>query len=662
MHTYLDTARDIHSWLGSLQIKQKWIDADFIDGQMVFDLVHPTKGKIKIKQTLPSERVFRAQGIALELVEATNSRCKLRVYDFGGIWDLIDGLVPGEHYATTHFALLSAMLFSETNEPRYHEQAVDAIEFHVHTSKDEYKLSNWMYHWDFQNYAFVATYDLLQTHLPAAVKSAWLVGLRTWQTNQRNMLANWAAMRALAHRHRYEVIGGLSNLAKHRWNLRLVSQARQADGCIDDDKNVSRPIQYHIYAVALLHRIYLLNRSKRMLKWFMSGVDYLLPWIDPDGDFNYWGRGQEQIFGYAAAIYALEAAAIASGNRQKYQRAAQSLFRFLLRFQTEDHFPLVLNARRDDEQFGWYDYHHTTVYNAFLGAWLGLTHRLLAAGSDAARQSKTLAIKSRDENQAVMPKLDSGKSPAQTIYFRPTQFVFISNERFYCAIGAGLKHYLTEVGLTPCHLWMRGLGWLFSCPGGPTVDTFGKLRRHDGVQENFLAPLALPVDGQMLNPASGTARLVAVRENEIEVRWQNGWYEVRRKIALSPRIFSIDDEITFLRSAAYREFRLTSLPVVVDKFTIDFDGHVLILSTGNGAKARIETRHDFAVKTFRTNPRIRTAKGEAQIIRQSALDFQAERGMIKHVALRIAAGSHGDSRRVMDTVAAAPDNDENSIH
>jgi PAS domain-containing protein len=641
MQTYLDVARGIHAWLGALQIKQKWIDAEVLDGQMAYQLAHPVKGKIQVRQPMPSERIFRSHGIALE--QAADSRAKLRVYDFGGIWDPIDGLVPGEHYAATHFALLSAILFNQTKEPHYLEQALDAIEFHLFTSKHEYQPSNWTYHWDFQNYAFVTAFDLLERYLPAAVKSKWVAGLKTWQTNHRNRLANWAAMRALGHRHRYHVIGGVGNLPKYFWNLRAVARARQADGCIDDEKNLSRPIQYHVYAAALLHRIYLLNHSKRLLKWFLAGVDYLLPWIDPDGDFNYWGRGQEQIFGYAAAIYALEAAALASGNRHPYQPAADLLFRFLLQFKRDNHFPLVLNVRRDDEQFGWYDYHHTTVYNAFLGAWLGLTHGLISEKSGAARKMIIQAPRS---------------SPAfgQAVYFKPTQFAILSNGQFFCAIGGGLKNYLTEVGLTPCHLWMRGMGWLFSCPGGPTPGTFGKLRQQSGAQENFMAPLALLADGPMLNPASGAARFLAVRENEILVLWQNDFYEVQRKISITPRIFCIDDEITFLRTATYREFRFMSFPVAIDKFTIEFDRHALILSCGNGAQARIESRHNFSAKTFRTNPRLRTAKGETQVIRQSAVDFRVERGQVKQVTLLIAAAAT-ESRKAMSAMVMGSRNE-----
>jgi len=647
MPTYLDTARDIHHWLSALQIKQKWIDADRLDGQLVFELIHPVKGKLKVKQPFPSEPVFRSQGIALEAGEPSGAKHRLRVYDFGGIYDPIDEHVPGEHYATTHFALLSALMFSATKETRYIEQAIAAMEFHLYTSPDEYKLSNWMYHWDFQNYAFAAAFDLLKSHLPEKVRNQWFIGLRAWQTNRRNKLTNWAAMRALAHWQRYKMAGPLTEMARYFWNMRLVSRARHADGCIDDHKNVSRPIQYHIYAAALLHRIYLLNKSRRALKWFLAGVDYLLPWIDPDGDFNYWGRGQGQIFGYGAAIYALEAAALTTGNRQKYQRAAESLFRFLLQYKTGEHFPLVLNARRDDEQYGWYDYHHTTVYNAFLGVWLAFAHNL-SREVETRRKATIGAPSSNSIDLSNRRANDASNAHARLTYFKPTRMVIIANDHFFCAIGEGLKTYLSEVGLTPCHLWVEGIGWIFSCPGGPTVDTFGKMRHPPGVHENFIAPLAIPVDGQILHPATGSGRLERVSHHEILVRWRNDYYEISRRLALAGRAFSIDDEIRFLRTADFSEFRFFNFPVIIDKFEIGFDDEALILSTANGARARIEMKHDFAVKSFRTNPKLKTAKGEAQIVRKSVLDFHATRGEIKHIALRIVPPPRVESRRIVN--------------
>ena len=626
MRTYLDTAVDIHSWLGSLQVQQRRIEFELQDGQMVSEMAHPVQGRIQVRHSGSAEEVFRLQGIAVEKLEAQSSRPKLGVYDFGGIWDPIDGGVPGEHYATTHFALLSAILFTQTKEPRYLQQASDALEFHLHTSKDEYRLSNWMYHWDFQNYAFVATFELLEKHLSPAIRSSWMAGLRAWRTNHRNRLANWAAMRMLAYAHRHRATGSRMDQLRSLWQRREVRRARQADGCFDDDRDRSRPIQYHLFTVALLHRIYLLNRSPRLRSWFMEGMNYALPWFDPDGDFNYWGRGQEQIFGYGAAIYALEAAAQLSEEPEKYRDAAARAYHWLLSFQRGNHFPLVLNARRDEEQYGWYDYHHTTVYNAFLGVWLAFAHQLTAE-----RKTTTVAASAVAPARKLQPE-------ARATFFAPTQIAMLADERFFCAIGAGLGHYYSEAGLTPCHLWMKGIGWVFSCPGGPAPDSFGKLRHHPGIEENFLAPLAILPEGRVLNPASGRGRIVSVRDLEVVVHWQNDFYSINRRLAISDRRLIIADAIQFNRTADFREFRWVNFPVVTDKFRCDVDRGRLLLATAKPQTASIEIETDTAATGFQSASRIKSPRGEAVAVGQHTLDYHAEAGTTRHVTMWISEG------------------------
>ena len=110
----------------------------------------------------------------------------------------------------------------------------------------------------------------------------------------------------------------------------------------------------------------------------IKGIDYFLRFVDPDGCFNYTGRGQEQIFGYASAIYVLEAALKVNPSKMKiYQTALNRIWEYFLSFfKPEGYFPLVLNSHADEERYGWYDYHHLTVYNGFTGVWLGLASLL----------------------------------------------------------------------------------------------------------------------------------------------------------------------------------------------------------------------------------------------------------------------------------------------
>jgi hypothetical protein len=102
-----------------------------------------------------------------------------------------------------------------------------------------------------------------------------------------------------------------------------------------------------------------------------------VPLVLPNGDALYVGRGQEQIFGYGALLYLLEAARQITGD-DAYGAAAQRVFQYLLRFRREDgSFPLVLLEAEAPEPWhpdagrpGWYSYNRYADYLPFLGCLL----------------------------------------------------------------------------------------------------------------------------------------------------------------------------------------------------------------------------------------------------------------------------------------------------
>ncbi len=396
MSDYLGAAARIHKWLDHLQIKQERGAIVNRDEQRRMILQHPVKGELDLTAELPAGEIFECHGMGLHVPGKLNAGDDIQIHDAGGIFDPIDGRVQGEHYSTSHFALLSAILHRETGEKRFLDNARQAIDFHLRTSPNEYApFSEWMYHWDFQNYAFVLTYRLLQEYLNERDRERWKTGLLGWQTNHYNKLTNWAGMRAWAYAERHELFGKFADRMRSIWNLRTVERACQGDGCFDDNPGLSRPIQYHIFTIAILHRMLLLKDSPKMRHCFLAGVDYFTPFIDPDGDFNYIGRGQEQIFGYGSAIYALEAAALETG-KSEYREQAERMFDYLLRYHKGNFFPLVLNDQPDEKRSGWYDYHHSTVYNAHLAVWLGLAHLL----NSSAKQNKKIGASPKTANRS----------------------------------------------------------------------------------------------------------------------------------------------------------------------------------------------------------------------------------------------------------------------
>lgn len=610
MGQYLEIAKGIHSWLENLQIKQQAIEAELSDGKYCFCLLHPTKGEVEVEAEFSGDKICIVQGIALRLRSGNEVTARVEVYDAGGIFDPIDGRVQGEHYSTSHFALLGSILYCETREQRYLESAKLAVEFHLRTSPTEYQpMSEWMYHWDFQNYAFALTFRLLRGHLSADELARWTHALKSWKTNDKNKLTNWAAMRAWAFAERSDLFGGLLDPLKIRHNLRYVKRARSSDGCFDDNFGLSRPIQYHIFTVAILHRLHLVRENADMRQWFLDGVHYFLPFIDPDGDFNYLGRGHEQIFGYGAAIYALEAAYKETGE-DHYLALARKLLDYLLGFKKDGHFPLVLNDRPDEERSGWYDYHHLTVYNAFLGVWLGLAH-LLANSEGIA-----------EETQPQMIKWAS----------KPTQVAIVSNENYYVAFCGGLPEYLSEPGITPQHLWWRNLGFIFSCPGGPTPDRFGE-RSPGGSELNLFAPIAKNCTDWHV-PAHGRCHQFELEDDRLRMRFDYGPFVVKRTVFLGKDDLRFEDEFRFQRPEMYEDFRFFNFPVAKRFDVAIFAAERLTLSAG-GDRLVVEFEDDDL--QLEQAELIDSAKGKMQTVVKRILNFKPESGEQRMLKWRITA-------------------------
>lgn len=613
----MEIASEIYSWLANLQIKQKTIAAKIVAGAYQFELPHPTQGAVSVKQAVRDNELFSCHGVALRSRGQDGHGATLDVFDAGGIYDPLDGRVQGEHYSTTHFALLAAILYQETKEPQYLESAKQAIEFHLRTSPTEYApFANWMYHWDFQNYAFVLTYRLLRETLTAAELQRWQKGLHSWRTNYKNKLTNWAAMRAWAFAERNMLFGKPLDQFKVKWNLRYVDKARHADGCFDDNANLSRPIQYHVFTVALVHRLLLLQENNNLRKWFDSGIEYLLPFIDPDAEFNYLGRGQRQIFGYAAAIYALEAA-YQFERDDELLRKASGVFEFLLRYQEDRHFPLVLNEQPDEKRSGWYDYHHLTVYNAFLGAWLGLTHLL------------------------KNPKAEGQKENTRFFWFTgDTQTAIVSRDNYFAAFYGGLPEYLCEAGITPHHLWWKNLGLLFSCPGGASAERFGNYYPAEN-EKNLFAPIAKG-DGKWFLPAYRASGLFECGKDHLNMRYNYGPFSVERMIKFDEAELFFEDRIYFHADATFDEFRFFNFPVAASHLNVEVVDQNGLKITGAEGSISLEIHGgcDFPIEELE---RIYTANGLVHLLVKREQPFRAKKGDEKVVSFTFVSNETGEN-------------------
>lgn len=140
------------------------------------------------------------------------------------------------------------------------------------------------------------------------------------------------------------------------------------------DEFKTRSLQYHAFCLFVLAELDQ-TRLRPMIKpWLIRGCQFALTQILDDGMALYIGRGQEQIFGYGALIFALE---YASARYQlDIENKINAIWLHVHKFQREDgSYPLVLREQqmelpdvsfRDDRPHGWFGYNTLYDYQPFL--------------------------------------------------------------------------------------------------------------------------------------------------------------------------------------------------------------------------------------------------------------------------------------------------------
>jgi len=188
----------------------------------------------------------------------------------------------------------------------------------------------------------------------------------------RRHSANWMLLRAFCR----AAAGSWGGGARGAVEARAAVTRYRRGGLICDRPGV-RSFGYQAFCGALLADLWARRRDRWAGRAAAQAAQFLLPFVLPNGDTLYLGRGQEQIFGYGALIYLLEAAAAMTGKRE-FHAAAGRAFGYLLRFRRENgSFPLVLREGEEQEPWkpdaarpGWYGYNRYADYLPFLGCFL----------------------------------------------------------------------------------------------------------------------------------------------------------------------------------------------------------------------------------------------------------------------------------------------------
>lgn len=256
---------------------------------------------------------------------------------------------PSWGYAFTHLAAING------SEGRHSKLAQKSL---IHLTEQDKSSPN--YSWEFVVYAVQAAKRSGAARLPDSLENYREKGTRMF---------NWYLLRTLNKK--------LCGNYKATDNLKLLIASRiyqQPCGLILDEFK-TRSLQYHAFCLFVLAELLDLFPKNLWLKtWFSKGIEFSLKQALNDGTSLYLGRGQEQIFGYGALIYALEYChtRVRPIDEHKLNVISQRVFSFQ---RPDGSFPLVLRHREPEAPNatfsteppgGWYGYNTLFDYQPFL--------------------------------------------------------------------------------------------------------------------------------------------------------------------------------------------------------------------------------------------------------------------------------------------------------
>ena len=440
-----------------------------------------------------------------------------------GLVDPLEQRIVPHSYMTEHFAWQCSLLYSFTGENKWFDLALRSIEGSLLIEQGRFPdsiKSGTQYHWEFKNISLAFAFQIIGKELPPDLRTKLREAILNW--NNLNIdSTNWTAMRAVSYRLRYSLFGVTRDRWRSNLELGLVLTKQTPDGFFPDTSK-SYSFQYHVYTLALLSLLIQEFDIQQVLSRFLAGVDLIADFIDPDGDFNYFGRGQRQIFGYVSLIYALAVAsrvATREDDRARYAELASRVFHFVSRNQPNGQWKLIVLNDSEKDRLGWYDYNYSGDYLVFAGVYL-----LLAAKS---LQGESIGTKKKGKFSSRCFKK----------YYPNLGLGIITTDTCFVVMSGISREPAEPLGLV--HLWPNGE----TCFGGP-----GPNRTNLNYQRNYIGPLnknGIPI----LSCIRGTLKRT---NNGLVVRIPYENLEVKQEIICSASSIVFKQTITAHSNSHYR--------------------------------------------------------------------------------------------------------------
>jgi len=330
----------------------------------------------KLSRNKKNKNLQDTEGITFKITKLKKHILKIQSYDKGGIYDFhlnTEGKEyppqnPADYYADAYSAICFGKWYEKTKNKKFLKAGLLCLDFIYKTYNNYIPSSIIWYHKDFKNPAFIeAVEQVFYKHLsPKKLKS------------YRNLISRmdsdyYSATNISALRYHWINCRNFYFNKKQKTSkfLKRLRSDQLKDGLIQDNNYGmlyfdSYDLTYHQYTLACLARgmIYR-NKKDSAEKIFLKACEFSLKTLTPDGEISYYGRGANNIYHIASAIYSFLAASFIIKNRKlagQFIRASKKMINYLLKHQQSNGmFPTALN-QEIKQRYGWQ--HCETPYNA----------------------------------------------------------------------------------------------------------------------------------------------------------------------------------------------------------------------------------------------------------------------------------------------------------
>lgn len=322
--------------------------------------------------------------------------------------DPVDKKVIGFHYGETHMGAAFILGGIHFKEDAVRDMGFCIINGFIKHAK-EYQREV-AYHWDFNNFALCVLYEYLEKDGHYSDFCDKLKDFILIQQDSNNATINWHPMRLYVNRWKYQWTKDEKYKANIESFKKKIASAQYADGFIEDllPKGTSFNFQYHMFTTSVLAFLKVRGIDVADLN---AAVSRAIDMMDYQGDINYLGRGNNQIFAWGPASYLYSVLE----NREVYNKAFDYVQNRAIKAIKKDN--LILNDFDGAEKNWWWDYHFCSVYIAHYAFWL-----MLAA----------------IENKEMLYEYKAASASDSGVHI---------HKREYCVVTFdGRKHYLAESG------------------------------------------------------------------------------------------------------------------------------------------------------------------------------------------------------------------------